>query len=114
MMDDARLQAIIARNAARTPGTWSWVEDGGRASGWGHQGPDLCTDSTERKFPYTTTPDQRIISSWGYDADGLDVRDEDAEFIAYASNDIPDLLDALLDARKEIARLTRALEQEEK
>jgi hypothetical protein len=66
---------------AATPGPWEW--DRTPRGYWGHQPPDLVTVAKEP--PYSdgsVEPLGVVVSSYGYDADGLNVSDEDAEHIA--------------------------------
>lgn len=78
MTAPARLAEIAARLRNATPGPWEW--DGPFAGGWGHEGPDLMAG------------EQCIITSWGHDADGLNIEQPDATLIANAPTDLAYLL----------------------
>lgn len=56
----------IAREA--TPGPWHWRDEPN--PGWGHQPPDLMSGG------------ELVISSWGHDADGVSVEEQDMAHIA--------------------------------
>ena len=126
---DAELDAIEARANAATPGPWEWEDVDTWPSEWGHSGPDLVTvdgetyickcycvwrdkDGVEHREAGPKHPHEHfrrnatIIRSWGYDADGLDVEDVDAAFIAAARSDVPRLV-------AEVRRLRKLLKERE-
>lgn len=75
---------------AATPGPWTW--EGDYPDGhcphndeWGDHGPNLVTVATKHVVGRTMewdAPIAIVISSTGYDASSLNIRDEDADYIA--------------------------------
>ncbi len=80
-MTDEELQAIKARNEARTPGRW--VHPGGFVVHSGNSCVCQFADETWESINYPS----------------------DAEFVAHAATDIPALIEALEEARAENDRL---------
>jgi hypothetical protein len=119
-MTPEELAEIEARAQAASPGPWVWVDNGFEDDppeklidhGWQHQGPDLVrlgdwskcfyccqwADGVDTSRGKQGTPGhehrarEAVVSSWGYDADGLIVKRADAVFIARAREDIPKLI----------------------
>ena len=131
-LSDERLSAIRERVEKATPGPWAWGDREAGADTWGHRGPDLQTTHGEVKScPYFCRwrdtdgvehrgagpdephehfyPTKIVLSSWGYDADGLNIEAPDAEFVAHARTDVPDLLSEIdaLRAELQVARAER-------
>jgi hypothetical protein len=95
--DAERLDAIQARADAATEGPWEW--EGDYPSGhcphdteWTDHGPDLVIVAKLPADKYGVEPVADVITSSGYDASSLTIRDADAEFIAHAREDVPFLL----------------------
>lgn len=65
---------------AATPGPWQW---GPEESHWGDCGPNL---ETVERGPLHADGSQgaaaEVVGSWGHDANGISVADEDKDFIA--------------------------------
>lgn len=100
-MTPAELEAIRARNAARTPGAWKWCNDEGpidiaafKSEGY-YNNPHLCVNGD----PSLYYGEGHILGCGEYNI--LD-KSVDGIFIAHASEDIPALL-------AEVERLRRAL-----
>jgi hypothetical protein len=104
-MPEEREAWEIAQRA--TKGPWKWTGEYGDAES-GHQGPDLVTvDGAFYSCPHYCrwkddsgvirqgkgpqephehfAVDAVILESWGYDADGVEISDEDKTFIAHAN-----------------------------
>jgi len=91
--------------AAATPGPWEWVGDSfddephvcPHDSEWCDHGPDL---ETVAKLPAwddgSISPDTNVLSAFGYDASGINIKSADANLIAYLVNNAPAMLDALV------------------
>lgn len=90
-----RLNEIEARANAATEGPWEW--DGESNEPW------PAGDNSLRSV--SGAKDDLVLYAWGYDAYGIEAaRDADAEFIAHARTDVPDMaaaLRAVLEVHKE-------------
>ena len=74
------LPALRETANAATPGPWSWGEE---SEGWGDCGPNL--ETVERGPVYSDGSQgslSTVVGSWGYDANGISVEDNDARHIA--------------------------------
>ena len=81
-----RLDKIEARTNAATEGPWEW--DGESNEPW------PAGDNSLRSV--SGAKDDLVLYAWGYDAYGIEAaRDADAEFIAHARTDVPDMAAAL-------------------
>ena len=81
-----RLDKIEARTNAATEGPWEW--DGESNEPW------PAGDNSLRSV--SGAKDDLVLYAWGYDAYGIEAaRDADAEFIAHARADVPDMAAAL-------------------
>lgn len=89
-----RLAEVRARAEAATVGPWEW--DAPSTEPWPSGDENLHNAANDP-----------VLSSWGYDADGIDASAEDRAFIAHARTDVPDLL-AALDAATERAEKAEA------
>lgn len=80
-----RLNEIEARANAATEGPWEWE---GEAKGEWEIGANSLVPSRR--------PDDPVLYGYGYDASGIEVKNPaDAEFIAHARTDVPDMTAAL-------------------
>ena len=80
-----RLDEIEARANAATEGPWEWE---GEAKAEWEIGANSLVPSRR--------PDDPVLYGYGYDASGIEVKTPaDAEFIAHARTDVPDMAAAL-------------------
>ena len=80
-----RLNEIEARANAATEGPWEW--EGDAKAEW-EEGANSLVPSRR--------PDDPVLYGYGYDASGIEVKNPaDAEFIAHARADVPDMAAAL-------------------
>ena len=80
-----RLTEIEARANAATEGPWEWE---GEAKAEWELGANSLVPSRR--------PDDPVLYGYGYDASGIEVKTPaDAEFIAHARTDVPDMAAAL-------------------
>ena len=80
-----RLNEIEARANAATEGPWEWE---GEAKAEWEIGANSLVPSRR--------PDDPVLYGYGYDASGIEVKTPaDAEFIAHARTDVPDMAAAL-------------------
>ena len=80
-----RLDEIEARANAATEGPWEWE---GEAKAEWEIGANSLVPSRR--------PDDPVLYGYGYDASGIEVKNPaDAEFIAHARADVPDMAAAL-------------------
>ena len=80
-----RLNEIEARANAATEGPWEWE---GEAEAEWEIGANSLVPSRR--------PDDPVLYGYGYDASGIEVKNPaDAEFIAHARADVPDMAAAL-------------------
>ena len=80
-----RLDEIEARANAATEGPWEWE---GEAKAEWEEGANSLVPSRH--------PDDPVLYGYGYDASGIEVKTPaDAEFIAHARTDVPDMAAAL-------------------
>ena len=80
-----RLNEIEARANAATEGPWEWE---GEAKAEWELGANSLVPSRR--------PDDPVLYGYGYDASGIEVKTPaDAEFIAHARTDMPDMAAAL-------------------
>ena len=80
-----RLDKIEARANAATEGPWEWE---GEAKAEWEIGANSLVPSRR--------PDDPVLYGYGYDASGIEVKTPaDAEFIAHARTDVPDMAAAL-------------------
>ena len=80
-----RLNEIEARANAATEGPWEWE---GEAKAEWEIGANSLVPSRR--------PDDPVLYGYGYDASGIEVKNPaDAEFIAHARADVPDMAAAL-------------------
>ena len=80
-----RLDEIEARAHAATEGPWEWE---GEAKAEWEIGANSLVPSRR--------PDDPVLYGYGYDASGIEVKTPaDAEFIAHARTDVPDMAAAL-------------------
>lgn len=83
-MTPDELAAIKARAEAATEGPWEWGEPSDE--NWPSMDQNLWTAAE------TNGDREGVVTSWGYDADGINASDADRAFIAHARQDIPNLL----------------------
>ena len=80
-----RLNEIEARANAATEGPWEW--EGDAKAEW-EEGANSLVPSRR--------PDDPVLYGYGYDASGIEVKTPaDAELIAHARTDVPDMAAAL-------------------
>ena len=80
-----RLDKIEARANAATEGPWEWE---GEAKAEWEEGANSLVPSRR--------PDDPVLYGYGYDASGIEVKTPaDAELIAHARTDVPDMAAAL-------------------
>ena len=97
-----RLDEIEARANAATEGPWEWE---GEAKAEWELGANSLVPSRR--------PDDPVLYGYGYDASGIEVKTPaDAEFIAHARTDMPDMAAALRAVLELHACIEPSLEQE--
>lgn len=98
------LTALRETANAATPGPWSWGEE---SKGWGDCGPNL--ETVERGPVYSDGSQgslSTVVGSWGHDANGISVEDNDATHIAaFDPPTVLALLDRLQAAEAKLARV---------
>jgi hypothetical protein len=94
----------LALLAAATRGPWEWVGDSfddephvcPHGESWCDHGPDL---ETVAKLPAwddgSISPKVNVLSAFGYDASGVNIKSADANLIVYLVNNAPAMFDAL-------------------
>lgn len=96
---------------AATPGPWRWSPE---ESHWGDCGPNL--ETVERGPVYADGSQGallEVIGSWGHDANGISVADEDKDFIAtFDPTTVLALLNRLEQAEQKVASLEAKMDGE--
>jgi len=106
-MDQERIKEIGARCEAATPGPWTaseceWECDCGKADYEKCTGEDPATCGKGRVITGAFVPQTKTVEYGDY----CDMDDSDAEFIAHARQDVPDMLDYIAELeQKQIPRL---------
>lgn len=83
-------RVLTERAEAATPGPWRW--EGASTSDWPQGEESLIADRDNGEH-------ELVLYGWGYDASGIDARDEDRAYIALMSPGVGLVLADLLNLR---------------